>query len=100
MTKTKKVNKKEEKPDWVKRNEEAKKLEQMDPKERNKSRRQKMVDQAFEYPFCRRCQKKLDPKWVEALKEEGALPLCKECYPKMMDKFEDNIKKFHEMFAQ
>ena len=59
--------------------------------------RLKQLDEAFKYPFCRRCRKPLDKKWVKELRKKGNMPLCPECLPKIMKLYEKTSMMWAEM---
>ena len=66
-----------------KREEKLKRIEEV---------RNKQLEEAFKYPFCRRCKERLDEKWVKKLKKEGSLPLCQNCLGPMQEQFKKTIE--------
>jgi len=40
---------------------------------------EKMLDEIYSFPFCRRCKKRLTTKQMEKAKKNNFLPLCDEC---------------------
>ena len=56
----------------------------------------KQLEKAFEFPFCRKCKVKLSDEWVEKLRADGTMPLCKVCLPIVMDLYKKGIQEWQK----
>jgi NAD-dependent SIR2 family protein deacetylase len=52
----------------------------------------KLIEQTYSSPFCRRCKAPLEKEWLEKLKRERNLPLCPKCLPVMLEQYKKTIK--------
>lgn len=56
----------------------------------------KQLDEAYKFPFCRRCKEELPEKWCVELKKKKMIPLCKKCLEPMLEAYKRNIEKWQK----